>query len=224
MNIFFVFLRIPETLPKPSEIHITPWTGFRNVQKAIAMPTLNTIFLSFFLWMFGFSFFTQFFPVYLHDTFGATPSQIGLIFAYVGVWIAFAQGVFVRPFAKRFKPRAILRCTLLFSSIIVLSLILPSKFWMLYLIFPFMALNNGLSMPNFSALFSSHATRESQGEIMGMEQSVTSLAMTIPAVISGFAISFGTSLVLILGSFFIFLGWLVFFFFYKDGTEKFSEV
>lgn len=224
VNIAFVHFSIKETLVTPSHIRITPWTGFTNIRRAFSMPTVNVLFLSFFLWIFGFSFFSQFFPVYLHDKYGATPSQIGMIFAYIGIWIAFAQGVVVRPFAKRFRPASILKFTILFISIIVLSMIFPTKLWMLYFIFPFMALNNGLTHPNFSALFSSHATKDSQGEIMGIEQSLTSLAMTIPAVIAGFAISFGTSLVLILGSFFIFLAWLVFVLKYKETREKFSEV
>ena len=87
-----------------------------------------------------------------------------------------------------------------------------------------MAINNGLNMPNVSALLSSHATKESQGEIMGIEQSLLSLAMTIPAVISGFVITYGTSLTIILGSFFIFFGWVFFMWKYKDSSEKFSEV
>ncbi len=224
INIIFVHFNIKETLVTPSHIRITPWTGFINIRKAFSMPTINVVFISFFLWIFGFSFFTQFFPVYLHDKYGATPSQIGMIFAYMGVWIAFAQGVFVRPFAERFKPASILKFTILFSSLLVLSMAFPTALWMLYFLFPFMALNNGLTHPNFSALFSIHATRESQGEIMGIEQSLTSLAMTIPAIIAGFAISFGTSLVLFLGSFFIFLAWLVFVLKYKETREKFSEV
>ena len=95
---------------------------------------------------------------------------------------------------------------------------------MLFVIAPFLAINNGLNMPNVSALLSSHATKESQGEIMGIEQSLLSLAMTIPAIISGFVISYGTSLVLVLGSLFIFLGWIFFLFKYEETKEKFSEV
>ena len=224
INIIFVYFNIKETLVTPSHIRITPWTGFINIRRAFSMPTINVVFLSFFLWIFGFSFFTQFFPVYLHDKYGATPSQIGMIFAYMGIWIAFAQGVFVRPFAEHFKPASILKFTILFSSLLVLSMAFPTALWMLYFLFPFMALNNGLTHPNFSALFSIHATKESQGEIMGIEQSLTSLAMTIPAVIAGFAISFGTSLVLYLGSFFVFLAWLVFVLKYKETREKFNEV
>ncbi len=223
-NILFVYFRIEETLQKPSEIRITPWTGFANIRKAFSMPRINVVFLSFFLLMFGFSFFSQFFPVYMHDKYGATPSQIGIIFAYVGIWIAFAQGVFVRPFAKRFKPASILKFTLLFISIAVFLLIFPTELWMLYFIMPFIALCNGLNIPNFSALFSGHASKESRGEIMGIEQSLTSLAMTIPALIAGFAISFGTSLVIILGSFFLFLAWVVFTWKYREGGQTYPRL
>ena len=223
VNICFVYFRIPETLSSPSHIHITPWTGFVNIKKALSMPTLNMIFISYFLFMFGFSFFTQFFPVYMHDKFNATPSQIGTLFAFLGIWIAIAQGFLVRLFTS-IKPANILRFTFFFGSVLVLLHIFPTKIWMLFVIAPFMAINNGLNMPNVSALLSSHATKESQGEIMGIEQSLLSLAMTIPAVISGFVITYGTSLTIVLGSFFIFFGWLVFVWKYQESEQKFSEV
>ena len=221
-NIIFVFLMVEETLISKSKIKINALTGFVNIKKAFSMPAVNIIFLSYFLLMFGFSFFAQFFPVFLHDKFGYTPSQVGFLFGFVGIWIALAQGVFIRPVAKRYLPQQVVRVTMLSVSVFLMLILLPKNHLMLYFILPFVAISNGMNIPNFSALFSNNAAKESQGEILGIEQSVLSLAMTIPAVISGFAISISSSLPIMLASFFIFIAWAVFALFYRERRKKFS--
>ena len=225
LNSIFVLAFIAETLPKASKVSITLFTGFKNVKKAFLMPHVGIVFLAYFLFMFGFSFFTQFFPVFLYDKFSYTSSQIGMLFAYVGVWIAFAQGVLIRPIAKRFKPHSVLRYSFFAISVILLLILIPKKAYELYFILPFMAICNGMNLPNFSALFSNHAGKDSQGEILGIEQSVLSFAMTIPPIIAGITVSISTSLPILLGSFFIFIGWLVFAVFYKEKKKEiFKEV
>ncbi|MBI2135224.1 MFS transporter [Candidatus Woesearchaeota archaeon] len=224
-NIGMVLLLVKETLPKPSNISINLLTGLKNVKKAVYYPNLRIVFLSYFLFMFGFTFFTQFFPVFLYDRFSYTPSQIGLLFAYVGLWIAFAQGIMVRPIAKRFKPHAVLRYSMLAIPIVLLLLLIPEDAHYLYFILPLMALANGLNLPNFSALFSNLASKSSQGEILGIEQSLLSLAMIVPPVIAGIAAAVSSSLPILLGSLFVFTGWAVFALFYKEKRkEVFEEV
>ncbi len=110
------------------------------------------------------------------------------------------------------------------SFVLLLILFVPSaKF--LYLVLPFLALFNGLTQPNTTALISNSSDRESQGEILGIQQSIQSAGMAIPPIIAGFIVSVHRTLPVLAGSILIFTAWLVFVCFFKPSEKKlFHEV
>ena len=71
---------------------------------------------------------------------------------------------------------------------------------MLYFITPLLALGIGFAHPNFSTLVSNAASAKEQGEVLGIQQSMMSLAQALPALIAGFAITISVSFPLILAS------------------------
>jgi MFS transporter, DHA1 family, tetracycline resistance protein len=222
INVIYVQAFLRETLEKPSEIRITLLTGIKNVKKAFTLPNLRLLFLAYFLFMFGFTFFTQFFSVYAYERFAWGSKEIGYIFGYVGIWIAFAQGFFSRWLSKYAAPETLVKYSLFFLGVTLLALLFPTKGAYLYVIFPFIALCNGVNMPNFSALFSNSASKQAQGEILGIEQSVVSLALIFPPIISGIVAAAHPSLPIVLGAGFVFIGWWIFILFAKGKSEKFT--
>ncbi len=222
INVLYVHFNLVETLEKPTETKINAFTGLRNVKKAFTLPRLRLFFASYFLFMFGFTFFTQFFSVYAYERFGYGTTEIGLIFAYAGVWIAIAQGFVARKLSKYFAPETLLKYSTFFLGVTLLSLLFPAKGVYLYAIMPFMALCNGVNLPNFSALFSNSASKQAQGEILGIEQSVVSLAWIFPPIISGIVAAAHPSLPILLGAGFVFLGWGVFLFASKEKQKEFT--
>ena len=70
---------------------------------------------------------------------------------------------------------------------------------------------NGLTQANITALVSRSAAQSTQGEILGINSSVQSLAMAIPPIISGYiAAAFLPEASILVSAIVIFLGWLVF--------------
>ena len=221
INVVYVQVFLKETLETPSDIRITLLTGIKNVKKAFTLPSLRMLFFAYFLFMFGFTFFTQFFSVYAYERFGWGSTEIGYIFGYVGIWIAFAQGFFSRWLSRYVAPERSVKYALFCLGVALLLLLIPSKGIYLYAIFPLIALSNGINMPNFSALFSNSASKQAQGEILGIEQSVVSLALIFPPIISGFVAAAHPSLPILLGSAFVFLAWFVFMRF-QHSRQKFT--
>ncbi len=206
------------------EIHISAFTGIKNTIRAFQMKNMRVVFIVLFLQIFGFAFFIQFFQVYMIEKFGATQRDIGFIFGYLGIWIALVQGTLVRIAAKYKKPEQIIRVALfVLPFAIVAHLLAPSLGW-IYVLMPMVAICNGLTMPNMSAVVSNSADKQSQGEIMGITASLQSLGSAIPPVIAGFIVAFHLSLPTIIAGVLIFCGWLVFVTKYRPSTEKFHEV
>jgi len=215
VNIVHLLLLFDETLLIRKKAKISLLTGIKNIKKAFNIKMLRNVFLfSLFLGI-GFSFFTQFFQVFLIEKFDFSESGIGTFFAFMGLCIAITQGLIVRPLSKKFKPAQILTWTPLLLAIAIFAMILPGKYMGVYLIVPFIAITNGLTLPNTSALISSKASKEDQGEIFGINQSFQSLSMAIPAILAGIVAGFNFRLPIIIGSLFILFAWFIFLFFVK---------
>jgi DHA1 family tetracycline resistance protein-like MFS transporter len=197
INTMMVVFLVPETRDfGVSEDHkkINIWAGIENIIKIKDFPQLRILLLVSFLFTFGFTFFTQFFQVFLIQKFQYTQSQIGDIFAYIGLWIAFTQGGLTRILSKHFAPNIIPKVSLLGLSCAFFLLLLPNDYHYLYLILPLVAIFQGSTSPNLTALVSTQSDPKTQGAIMGIQQSVQSLAQAIPPIIAGFIVSIDTNL------------------------------
>lgn len=212
INIILLVFRFQETLHTTSNKKISLLTGFQNIGKAWKMKELRSMFIIMFLIIFGFNFFTQFFQVYLVQTFNFNQSQIGDIFAYIGIWIAITQGGIIRPLSRKFTPRQIMKVSVVGLSIALMMILLPRDVWALLIVMPFVALFNGLTNPNSIAIISSLAKPSEQGEILGINQSVQSLAMTIPPIIAGIIVSMDKNLPIMVASISTYIAWLLFIF------------
>lgn len=220
VNIYYVQKQFPETFKPSAAGKVSLFTGIHNIQKAFKLVNMRVILLSVFLQAFGFSFFMQFNQVYLIKKFHFDEKSIGLIFGYIGLWIAITQGFIIRKVASRFAPPQVLRVSLLGLAITLLVILLPDSWWVLLLINPFMAIFQGLTQPNQTSIVSALASKDTQGEILGIQQSIASLAFTIPPVIAGVLVSFDYRLPIIASAVVTLLAWLNFYFRFEDKQLK----
>jgi DHA1 family tetracycline resistance protein-like MFS transporter len=220
INILLVFAKFPETLKIRIKTKISIMTGFTNIKRAFGMPNLRVMFSIVFLLTLGFSFFSQFFPVLLVDKFNFSEPEIGDIFAYMGIWIALTQGAILRPISKRLKPSQILSFSIFLMGITFFLLLIPNKSLDLYLFLPFLAIFQGLTQPNVTAIISNLSTKESQGEILGIKQSIQSLGMATPPIIAGFIVAINTSLPTIIAGILTISAWVIFIFFLRKKRRQ----
>jgi MFS transporter, DHA1 family, tetracycline resistance protein len=197
INVLLVLVFVPETRTfSASETNkkINIFAGIENIIAIRKFPKLQVLLLVTFLFTFGFTFFTQFFQVFLIQKFQYSQSAIGDIFAYIGLWIAFTQGGLTRILSKRFAAVNIPKWSIFGLSAAFFLLLLPNDYRLLYAILPLVALFQGTTSPNLVTLVSEQSDPQTQGAIMGIQQSVQSLAQAIPPIIAGFIVSINTNL------------------------------
>lgn len=158
----------------------------------------------------------QFNQVYLIKKFQFNEKNIGLLFGYIGLWIAFTQGFIVRKVTNKLSPPKILRFSLLGLSIAIFCILLPQQSWLLFFVNPFVAIFQGLTQPNQTSIVSQMTPPESQGEMLGIQQSITSLAFIFPPLIAGVMVSVDYRLPIVLSAFILFLAWANFYFRFDD--------
>jgi DHA1 family tetracycline resistance protein-like MFS transporter len=212
LNLAFVQWRFPETLRQRRESAINPLTGFRNLAYSFRMPNLRLIFTVVLLLALGFTFFTQYFSVYLIEDFQFSEKDIGFIFGWVGIWLVLTQGILVRWLAPRFASKRILPFSILALALAVAAVLLPTAGWQLYLTAPLVAIAQGVTAPNLNTVVSQQARPDQQGEILGINQSMQSLGNLLPPLIGSYLLIYGSTVVILTGAGLIFLGWLVYVF------------
>lgn len=210
LNLIFVRFSFRETLEQKGDTRISPWTGFRNIATSFTVPRLRVIFSVVLLLSLGFSFFTQFFSVYLYQQFSFTEKSIGFLYGWIGLWLAFTQGFTVRKLSTHFRPDQLLSVTTLCLSFAIGALLLPDQSWMFYVLNPFVATFQGITSPNLTAVISSQVSRERQGQILGINQSMQSLGQMAPPLIAGYINAINGNLPLLTAATLTFLGWLVY--------------
>ena len=91
---------------------------------------------------------------------------------------------------------------------------------MLFVTQPLVALFQGVSQPNLTSIVSVLTPKDTQGEILGIQQSVQSLAFAIPPIIAGVVVSIDVRLPIFLAGLSIFIAWLVFVFGFRSALYK----
>ena len=210
INIILVFFMLPETLKVRTSKRIDFLAGFKNIGRAFSDDVLRPVFIVVFLLTIGFNFFTQFFQVFLIGKFQFNQSQIGDLFAYMGLWIAVSQGMILRPLSKKLDAYAMLKFAIILLAVTFPFLLVPDESKWIYVILPFIAIFQGLVQPNTTAIVSNQTDEGSQGEILGINQSIVSLAQAVPPILAGFLTTINLQLPTWFAAGSTLLAWLLF--------------
>lgn len=219
LNVILIITRLPQTQEKLAHHLSIDWNkSFHNLFKAVSHPTLKHILIPMLLFFGGFGFFRGFFQVLLERKLGFNQSNIGDFFAFFGICMALAQG-FITPFvSKHLKNWQTLQWGLLFGGISILLFLLPTNTTQLLMVTPIMAIAIGQVFANSIALVSASATKEIQGEVLGINSSVQAFGDALPSALSGYiAASLSVGAPVLVGGICVLLAALVFKLMFKPG-------
>lgn len=212
-NVAFISIFLPETRKeKVQERKFTILKGLHNIKSAFKDADARPIYLASFLYMSGFAFYTSFVGILLVSKFSFSESSVGTFFGIAGAWIVITQLLILRILAKKYSERSILRYSLILLALSISTYpFIPSPV-LIYAIIPFLAVPQGLSMANISALISKGVSPEKQGAALGINGSLLALSQGVIPVLAGAASSLiGIQLPFVAGGLFIITAWSVLF-------------
>lgn len=225
LNLIFVTFFFRETLRERLDRPMTLLTGARNLAQAFRIPSLRTLYAVNMLFSFGFNLFIQFFSVFVIAKFHFSTNQIGSLIAYVGIWLAFTQGVLTHVVSRTFAPRSVVRWAPLIAAFTLLVLAGVRHEQTIYWLLPVVAMAYGVNPPNVTALISDAAGSESQGEALGLNESMSALSFGVPPLVAAIAATVDVALPLVLAALFILAAWFVFARIYRPAARPiFHEV
>ena len=178
--------------------------NWQRLRTGLQHPELGVFLILFFISTFAFANLEATFALMTARKFGFDARANGYLFAYIGVLITVVQGGLTGRLAKRFGERRLISAGL-FCMIFGLGL-LPYSLGLKSLLLVLVVLigGHGSTNPSISSLISQSASTEDQGSILGVAQSLASLARILGPIWGGFTFdAFGFQYPYLTGSLFM---------------------
>lgn len=210
-NCLLIQSKLKDTALPKAETKICFWQGIHQIYRAFTIPGLRGLFAVMFVFCLGWGFFTEFSPIFLIRRLGFQVEQIANFYAWVGLWIALCQGILIRPLLKWFSPPSLMRFGLIFMALTLPVMLFLNQNSYLFWLIPLIAIAQAMVFPAAATLVSNQGAKESQGEVMGIHNSVQWAAIAVPPLFSGSFVALYPHLPITVGSgcmliaFFIFL-------------------
>ena len=184
-NALLLYFKLPETVTaqRPAQNRAARGRGFTQLFDSLKQPRLGFVLTIYFLFVVSFSIMTTSFSLYTMFRFGYDARHTGYLFAYVGIIAVIIQGGLIGRLVKRFGelPLVIVGALCFAISLFAVPFVGPAAGGLGALLVGggVFSMGNSLATPALTSLASKSAEAEEQGTILGVTQSVASLARAI---------------------------------------------
>ncbi len=185
-NFVAAWFLLPESL-RPEHRAMERVGRIDALRAALARPHLPLLLVIGFLVVAAFSGYESTFALFAERTYGFTASSIGYIFALVGVILVIVQGALVGRVVKRIGEHHVVPVSLALVAAGLLMIPATTSVAALLVATGVMAVGMGFNSPSLMSLVSRYSTAEDQGGVMGLTQSLNSLARIVGPMWGGFA-------------------------------------
>jgi len=184
----FAFFRLRESLPPEVRAEAAARRRQRaTMGEALRRPVVGTVLGLFFTATLCFAGMEAILALFCQRYFHWGPHQIGYLFAYVGVVAAAMQMGIVGALARRFGERALVRAGMGLMGLAFVTAGLRPPLAIFLLVMGFIAVASGMLTPSLSGLVSLATPADEQGGILGIYQSLGSLARAVGPFLGGLA-------------------------------------
>ncbi|HYR74984.1 MAG TPA: MFS transporter [Pyrinomonadaceae bacterium] len=189
-NAILLYFTLPETVTAdhPARASAASGRGWKQLLDALGQRQLAFVLTIYFLSIVAFSIMTASFSLFMMFRLGYDPWHSGWIFAFVGVVSAIIQGGLIGRLVKRFgEPALVIAGGFLFSISLFVSPFVTAAMGLLGIISvgALSSIGNALTAPSLTSLASKSASAAEQGSVLGVTQSVASVARAVGPTIAG---------------------------------------
>jgi DHA1 family tetracycline resistance protein-like MFS transporter len=166
---------------------------WKTYAKYFGRPGLRERLLQFLFFITSFSFFISGFALFAERRFTYHgqpfgPREIGYVFGYVGFLGIILQGGLIGRLVKRFGEPSLVAAGFLALVVGYFGLGIASSFVLLMVTGTLAAFGNGVIRPALTSLVTQQAGRQEQGVVLGITQSLMSMASIVSPIIGGLLI------------------------------------
>jgi DHA1 family tetracycline resistance protein-like MFS transporter len=184
-NALLLYFTLPETVTPdhPARVSAAGGRGLAQLIQSLKDPRLGFVLVIYFLFIVAFSIMTTAFSLFTMFRFGYDAQHTGYLFAYVGILAVIVQGGLIGRLVKRFgEMKLVIVGAFLFAgSLFAVPFVGPQAGGLLALLVGggLFSIGNSLSAPSLTSLASKSVGAGEQGSVLGVTQSVASLARAV---------------------------------------------
>jgi len=185
LNAILLYFRLPETITPdhPAKHSAGGGRGLQQLLHSLRQPRLAFVLSIYFLFIVAFSIMTTSFSLYTMFRFGYDAQHTGYLFAYVGLIAVIIQGGLIGRLVKRFGelPLVIVGAFCFAISLFAVPFVGPAAGGLAALLIGggVFSAGNSLATPALTSLASKSVGPAEQGTVLGVTQSVASLARAV---------------------------------------------
>lgn len=187
LNLFFVIVGFRETSSMDLSIKFDFLESFHNIKQALKTEKIKHLYMIYFLFLFAWTMLFQFTPVLVVDEYSFTNSDIGDLALFMGLCWAIGSSYLNKILIQFFNPWRILEFCLLTFTVLCSCIFFIPEMWGTLSVIGLTVVIGGLAWPLCTGVISNSSPKEIQGKILGISQSIQSLAMTLAPVAGGMA-------------------------------------
>ncbi len=189
INAVSIYFLLPESLSEERRAQATASAAesrrFQAIAETLRQPELRMLVLISFILTLSFATYQTNFALFAKVRYDYTPPQIGRLFVYVGVIGAIVQGVLIGKLTKRFGERRLLLSGLLVMTFSSVCIPLATGTLSLLAVLGTLSAGSALITSLVPALISKRTAPHKQGTVLGVTQSIGSLARFIGPAVGG---------------------------------------
>ena len=193
-NALLLYFTLPETVTPdhPARVSAARGRGLSQLLQSLKDPRLGFVLIIYFFFIVSFSIMTTAFSLYTMFRFGYDAQHTGYLFAYVGILAVIVQGGLIGRLVKHFGelPLVVVGAFLFAGSLFAIPFVGPQSGGLLALLIGggLFSIGNSLSAPSLTSLASKSVGPAEQGGVLGVTQSVASLARAVGPVLAALLI------------------------------------
>jgi len=211
VNLLFIIFAFQETHDIQKDVKFDLLESVHNIQQALKTKRIKMIYLIYFLFVFAWTMVFQFSPVLVVRRFEFTYSQIGDLAAFMGISWAVGSGIIHKLLLRKFSSTKVLEITLMIFTILAVLITFQKHLWVVVVLLGLCGGLGGIAWPICSTLISNMASKSIQGKILGMSQSMQSVAMALAPLLGGLSDQLFSHFPFILAGIASFFGSLLYF-------------
>lgn len=156
------------------------------LRKALTRPTLPALLVVYFLVVAAFSGYETTFALFSQERYGFTEETTGYFYAYVGIILSFVQGALVGRVVRKWGESRVVPAAVVVLGGALALIPLSASLAMLFVANGLLAIGMGFNSPSLVSLISKGSDADDQGGVLGVSQSLASLARIVGPAWGGF--------------------------------------
>lgn len=220
LNLLLVLFFLRETIQFKGKSPYNIFRSWHSFVEPFRIASLKKI--AWILLLFGtaWSFFVDFFPVYLVQKWEFTPAQIGDFYIYVTAWYFITQWFLIGPANRWLQSPRLLPTLLLIAPFALLALLFPWEANWEYLIAPFTIISMTMALPVLFAILPASARWESGEQLARISHALQTAGYIAAPILGGFLAAWFAPLPTLVAALCALIAWVILMGLYRKGKER----